>query len=143
MVKSASRSVGFGRFSIPNLSHTWNGMARLAWAFITLSLLTACGMPPVENHAPAVRLASRKQATVGDRLILGALVEDVDKDTHHYLWELRAPKGSTAEIQHVDPDVVHVDTDVTGLWQFTVTVSDGELTDSETRIVPVLGRGER
>ncbi|MCC6144075.1 MAG: PKD domain-containing protein, partial [Candidatus Hydrogenedentes bacterium] len=96
--------------------------------------------PPVANAGPAQTIQLGESATLDGRQSF-----DPDGDPLTFAWALtNAPQGSelnTGDLRNANTAQPGVTPDVAGAYTFTLTVSDGDETDSDTTTVVVEAPG--
>ena len=94
--------------------------------------LTVDAVPP-ENRAPVANAGDDSTVDAGASVMLdGSGSMDPDGDMLTYDWTFAAPDGSAAELVDADMAMPSFTTDVVGDYVAELTVSDGELSDSDS-----------
>lgn len=95
----------------------------------------------VENNPPIANAGPDLTGTTGSTVTLdGSGSSDVDEDPLTYSWEITtAPAGSAATITSADAATASFTPEVGGTYNILLTVSDGELSDTDEAVVTVEG----
>ena len=103
---------------------------------LILILLTGClpGLFPEPNNPPVIASSPLETATVGEEYVYNVLATDPDGDDLTYSLTTNPSTDMTIE---QNSGVISWTPNSTGLFEVTVEVSDGELTDTQTFTITV------